>query len=252
MNRDQTGDELGRREFLRSAALLGTGVGVSALVGGCSDNGELLPSQPNNLVIGRKWIRLDTIDSDSGVFTSLDGFSDTSEDVFSSDVELSGHAILASGDIVPVTTIVDKECANSLSLRPLGGGRYSLESNGVPQPPGAPYEVHLIERTIPGTSVIVLTGYLIDPSTGTRVTFNVTHDPIVWVTVVIMIAGVLLLVKVAYGTGCSGRGGPKSIRVRVRNGGGGSNSVGVSLMSEPSGITAECTTSCNHDQGAGS
>lgn len=256
MNRNAAEDQLGRREFVRHAALLGAGIGMSGLVGGCSDNGELLPGEPSNVVTGRKWIRFDSVDTQTGVLTSLDGFSDSPDAVFSSDVQMNGHAVLTTGEIVPVTTTVEKDCANSLSMRSLGGGRYHIESDGVPQPPGAPFEVYLVERTIPGTSVIVLTGYLLDPGSGKRVLLNITHDPIwIWIAVGTAIIWILIDAKPAYGSGCNNRGGPKSIHVNVRkrsSGGSGSNSVEASLMSEPAGITGECTTNCNHDQGGGS
>jgi hypothetical protein len=185
---------------------------------------------------------------------SLDGFSDTIENVFSSNVGLSGHAVLASGEIVPLTLTVEKDIANSISLNSLGGGLYRMEVGGAPHPFGAPYEIRLMERTIPGTSVIILAGYSVDPSTGNRVIFNVTHDPIPWLDVVIG-AGIVGLSPITVdGKKCNVKGGVSSVSVNVGGaspGGGGANSLAVSATTGSSGLTATCTTKCNHDQGGG-
>jgi hypothetical protein len=244
---------LDRRDFLRSAAFLGTTLGAGALAVACAEDGQPLSSSSEELVPGRKWVRIDSVDVQTGIFTSLDGYSDTSQNMFASDVDLAGHAVLPSGEIIPATVTVDQAAANALSLRSLGEGRYQIEVDGVAQPPGAPWEIHLVERTIPGTSVLSLTGYSDDPATGKRLVFTITHDP--YIIVIVLGIAILMWVtaKPAYGTGCSGQGGAKSIKAKVgkSSGGGGNNSVGSRSISGGSAITAECTTECNHDQGGG-
>lgn len=186
MNRSDRDNALDRREFLRSATLLGAGAGVSVLAGACSDDS---PTRA-----GRKWIRLDATDVTSGVLMSLDGFSDMSEGPLTSDVEMIGHIVLPSGDILPLTTRIDKDFGNSLSMESLGGDAYRLEAAGIPQPLAGAFEIHLVERTIPGTNVIILTGYSVNPVTARRVNFTITHDP--WRLVVVVAVGVVIyLVK---------------------------------------------------------
>lgn len=246
MVHSETEAELGRREFVRAATLLSAGVGMSALAG-CADDGNILtPAQ--DVIAGRKWIRFDSVDPNTGVFTSVDAYSDTIESVFSSDVEWNGHAVLNSGEIIPVNVAIDQDAANSISLVSLGNGLYRLEAGGIPQPPGAPYEIHITERTIPGTEVLVFTGYSLDPSTGKKVMFSITHDPLpLWVILAIMAAIIAAAAQPAGGSGCAGKGGAKSRRVRIGNG----VSGGSLRALNSGGLTATCTTSCNHDQGGG-
>lgn len=178
MDQDNMASELGRRDFIRSAALLGTGLGASALVGACSDAGEQPLASPSSDVVveGRMWVHTDSFDPALGIFTSLSSFSDTGEGPATSDVEMGGYSILPSGEIVPVTDTIDKDIANSYSMVSVGGGVYHIERGGIPQPEGAPYEIHLVEGAIPGTDIMVNTGYSLDPSTGNRVSFTVTRN----------------------------------------------------------------------------
>jgi hypothetical protein len=246
-------NELGRREFIRSAAVLGTTLGAGVLSVGCADDGQPLASHSQDLVPGRKWVRIDSVDVETGIFTSVDGYSDSSQNIFASDVDLAGHAVLTSGEIVPATVMVEQDVANALSLRSLGGGRYQLELDGVAQPPEAPWEIHLVERTIPGTDVLSLTGYADDPATGKRLVFTITHDPYI----IVIVLGIAILIwvtaKPAYGNGCSAKGGAKSVNAKVRrsSSGGGGNSIGSRSTSGGSPLTVECVTTCNHDQGGG-
>lgn len=239
-------DDIGRRNFLRSAALVGAGAGVSLLTGGCSDeNGDLLTSPAQDVVAGRKWLRVDSMEPDTGVFTSVDGFSDTIENAFTADVEWTGHSVLPGGEIIQMNVSIEKSCANSLSLVPAGGGLYHLESAGVPQPPGTPYEIHLVERTIPGTDVLIITGYSYDPSTGKRVMFTVTHDPLpLWIILAIAAGVILGTAQPAHAPTCSPSNPPKR-RVRIGNGSSTSPS-----QDSAGGLSATCTTSC-HNQGGG-
>lgn len=251
MAAEETGNDLGRRDFLRSAALLGAGAGMSTLASGCSPDSGLPMSPAQAVVAGRKWVRIDSVDIDTGIFTSIDGYSDNSENIFASDVDLAGHAVLPTGEIVPTTVAVDRELANSLSLRSLGDGRYHVEVGGVAQPPGAPWDVHLVERTIPGTDVLSLTGYADDPATGKRMLFTITHDPYIIVIVLGIVIVLWVTAKPAYGSGCTGRGGAKSMHATLKGSSGSQPSAGARSTSGASAISAECTTDCHHDQGGG-
>lgn len=165
MERNNMDIELRRRDFVRSAALLGTGIGVSALVSACSDP---VGSPPPSAVNGRNWIQANWIDAATGVFTSAACSFDSAE--LNADAELSGYEIHPSGEITPhsSTLFVDNE---QLSLQSLGNGHYQLVADGIPQPPGAPFEIYLIERNISDTTVGILTGYSLDPNTDNRVRF---------------------------------------------------------------------------------
>lgn len=197
---------LARREFIAASAVLGGSVGITVLLGACSDRGEPLASSSSTLITGRKWVQAQAFELQTGVFSSIDGYSDNPDAAFTSDPEFNGHAIYPSGEIVPLKKTADKDIANTLALQPQGNGLYYLEAGGVVQPPGGlPYEIRLLERTIPGTSVDVVTGYSYDPATGNRVLFSVSHDPIwVWVLVAVVM---LAFPSVARGRGRHDQGG---------------------------------------------
>ena len=183
---EQTGVNraIGRRNFITTTTLLGGGAGM-ALLEACSERPDPLSL---TLIQGRKWVQAVAFDSHTGVFTSLDGFTDNPESFLDSDVEFSGYAVHTSGEIVSVTEVVDKDTAGLWSLSAQGGDLYHLKVDGVVQPPGGPaYEVHLVERVIPGTAVTVFTGYSYDPTTSRRVLLGVSHDPILPVVIVVLV-----------------------------------------------------------------
>lgn len=175
MKREEN-SQVGRRDFIRSATILGTGVGVSALVGACSDSGEPLTSPSQSLVSGRIWVHVDSFDVNTGTYTSIDSYSDTTGSEIGSDVPWTGRTISASGEILPYSRTVDENDASSLSLVSVSDGHYRMQKGGVPQPPAAPYDIYLTESSISGTDVIVVLGYLIDPGTENRVTFTIISN----------------------------------------------------------------------------
>jgi hypothetical protein len=249
----QDSSSIERRDFLRTATILGVG-GVSTVLGGCSDGSELPTNPAHDLIPGRKWIRVDSTDLETGIFMSLDGFSDTVESVFSADVEWNGHSVLPSGEIIPLHVSAEKDCANSVSLHELGNGFYELRIDGIPYPPGAPEEIRMIERTIPGTEVIIYSGYSVDLSTGNRVVFTVTHDPLpIIIRIALMLASMgLRAQRLGDGTLCAGKGGPKSRQIKIKK----KSSIAPSASNFALNTTAgeldiTCTTNCNHDQGSG-
>jgi hypothetical protein len=198
--------EVGRRDFIRSAALLGGGVGTSALLlGACSEAAGPLANSSHDLITGRKWVQSTVFDPETGEFTSLEGFTDTPENVLGSDAEFSGYTIKLSGEIVSVVKSVDRHRAGTWTLHPLGGDLYQLKIGGVVQPSGGPpYQIHLVERMIPGTDVTVITGYSYDPDTGKRVCFNVSHDPIWFYVIVVLV--ILVFAEEAHGHDQGGGG----------------------------------------------
>jgi hypothetical protein len=224
--------ELGRRGFLRSMALMGTGAGVTALMGACSDGTDVTGSIRTDVENGTKWVRVDAFDADSGEFFAYEGIAEDPESALTSDFELSGYSVSSSGQIDSLTLVVEKDSANALSLVSAGSNLYHIEAGGVPQPPGAPYEIHFVERTVTGTNVIVLTGYSIDPTTDKRVTFSITHDPLPILIVAAIAAAIAALGGgAALRTACGDRGGKFVVKLTG------------------SGFTVSIV--CNHAQGGG-
>jgi hypothetical protein len=116
---------------------------------------------------------------------------------------------------------------------------------------GAPHQVTLFERVVPGTSVVRLTGQIFDPKSNNRVNFTVTHDPAPIVVIAIvagfaaLICGGIVLTEavlnncIAQSHNQCGERGVKKITVKRHYGFGWGNG------SPDIGCGQECQIECN-------
>jgi hypothetical protein len=208
-----------RRSFVRDGALVGLGLGTIGVASRCgdppTDGGTSAGPAPDGALAGAagpKWLVVDASLPRHGTSVSLDAHFDASlpPGSYASDIKLCGAAVFPGGRIfggtpAPVSAIkslapaesycvkLGKSYANALALVSRGGESYHVTAGGDPQPLGAPWDIRLRERIVPGTAVRRLTGWALDPSTGLYVHFTITHDPAP-IVVIGIVAGIVALV----------------------------------------------------------
>jgi hypothetical protein len=153
----------------------------------------------------KKYIVVDSTETSTGTTVSLDMESDGSEILgsFTRDVTFDGIVQFRAGATFPLQQIIAKDYANALSLQPVPNkpNSWNIVADGDVQPFGMrPYEVMFLERIIPSTSVVRISGQILDPNptqtpgdNETRVNFTVTHDPVETVVLAI-VAGLAALI----------------------------------------------------------
>lgn len=156
----------GRRDFLRSAAVLGTGTTLIGLTG-CSEEGSPLEIDAvNNLEGGASWVRLDMATGD-GTFITLDVVNDSS--AASADVGFKGHVILPTGEVAVVVGTLDGAYADAGSVTSLPNDLIRILAPGREG-----MDVRLAERTIPNAGVKVSIGQILAPVPTDVVSFSIT------------------------------------------------------------------------------
>jgi hypothetical protein len=178
----------------------------------------LIP-QTYEAVPARKWAVVDASEVASGTMVSLDLELDSGEipGQLTRDVEASGIAHFKSGETRFLNVVVAKDYANAVSLIPAAPPppppssepivppaapvgpeelyrKWNLVADGEIQPfSPPPYEVTFFERTIPETNVVRIGGQIFNPQSQARVNFSVTHDPIEYVILTIVVGFAALI-----------------------------------------------------------
>jgi hypothetical protein len=157
---------LGRRDFLRSAAVLGTGTTLVGLAGCSEDGSPLEVDAVNNLEGGASWVRLDMATGD-GMFITLDVVNDSS--ATSADVGFKGHVILPTGEVAVVVGTLDGAYADAGSMTSLPNDLIRVLAPGREG-----MDVRVAERTIPNAGVKVSIGQILAPVAADAVSFSIT------------------------------------------------------------------------------
>jgi hypothetical protein len=156
---------LGRRDFLRSAAVLGTGTTLVGLTG-CSDGSPLAIDEVNNLEGGATWVRLDAA-TGSGLFISLDAVDEGSAK--SADWHFEGHVILPTGEVAVLVGTLEGAYADAASMTSIEDDLFRILAPGRPE-----MNVRLAERTIQNAGVKVSVGQILAPLAADVVSFSIT------------------------------------------------------------------------------
>jgi hypothetical protein len=167
MNLSDSRNPLARRDFLRSATVIGAGAGLTGLMAACSDSNPVEVDRVSNGLAGAGWLRVDSVDTSTGLFLSLDALEPPDS---TSDYEYHGYVVTPEGDRFPLSVTMNRSYADSGELTWVRDDLYSLEADDDEQPA----EVRLIERTIPGSNVVVVTGQVFDSVEMARVSFSTT------------------------------------------------------------------------------
>jgi hypothetical protein len=184
-----------------------------------------LTPQASETVPTRKWAVVDASEVGSGTMVSLDLELDPGEipGQLSNDVEAFGIAHFRSGETCFLNVVVAKDYANAISLipgaspmpapppawaagdpstasvsasvrpeEPVGPEelfrKWNLVADGDIQPfSSPPYEITFSERTVPETDVVRIGGQIFNPKSQVRINYSVTHDPIEYVILAVVV-----------------------------------------------------------------